>query len=37
VTEKENTFVSEFDPPAYEVLPDWALITLARFVSVFGF
>jgi len=36
MTEKENTDESKSDPPACEVLPDWALITLARFASVFN-
>jgi len=37
VTEKENTAESESDPSACEVLPEWVLITCARFASVFDF
>jgi len=35
VTEKESTVESESDPLACEALPDWVLITLMRFASIF--
>jgi len=34
LTKKENTVESESDPSTCEVLPDWVLITCARFASV---
>jgi len=34
--EKENIVELESDPPTCEVLPDWVLIILTRFASVFN-